>query len=89
MSARQKKKRAPKSAQSKWWEYPTFWTFQSAFYHPAKKLLRVDLILPDGRKIDLGKFPDTGNANELRHAVAERFRKIWDPVKRCRRPEKS
>ncbi len=85
MKAIRKKKRAPKSAEPEWWEYPTFFTRQACIYSQEKKLVVVQLVLPDGTRVDLGRFPDTGDHNDLRRAVAAHFRKIWDPVKRCRK----
>jgi hypothetical protein len=85
MKARRKKKRAPRNAQPEWWESPTFFTRQACIYNPEKKLVIVTLILPDGVKVDLGRFTETGNPDDLHRAVALRFKEIWDPGKRCRR----
>jgi len=85
MSARQKKKRAPRGAQPEWWESPTFYTRQACVYNPEKKLVTVQLVLPDGTRVDLGRFTETGNHDDLRHAVADRFKEIWDPEKCCRK----
>lgn len=88
MSARQNKRRAPKSARPEWWEYPTFFIYSADHWGNGTKRSRVELILPDATKVDLGYFPAAENSDELRRAVARRFREIWDPAKRCRRPEK-
>ncbi len=88
MSARQKKKQALKSARPEWWERPTFYISSSGSWENATKKSRVELVLPDATKVDLGYFSAAVNSDELRREVAEKFREIWDPTKRCRRTPK-
>ena len=87
MSARRKGKRAPNGVRPDWWQWPTFMTYNAAHWTNSRQTIRVELILPDGNKVDLGHFPNTENHDELRLAVGLRFKEIWDPEKRCRRRE--
>ena len=90
MSTRKKKKRAPDGVRPDWWEYPTFMTYGAGFWpDQMAKTVKVELILPDGNRVNLGRFPAPQNHDELRQAVAERFKEIWDPEKRCRRSEQT
>lgn len=89
MSARQNKKRSPKSARPEWWERPTFSVYSADRWGNDAKKSRVELILPDATKVDLGYFSAAADSDELRRAVAERFREIWNPIKHCRRSEET
>ncbi|MFA5413675.1 MAG: hypothetical protein WC348_04005 [Patescibacteria group bacterium] len=90
MGARPKNRRAPKSVRPKWWEYPTFATYgQNGDPGKSTGTVRVELILPDGSRVNLGQLPNPANNDALRRAVAERFKKIWDPAKRCRHSEQT
>jgi len=83
MRARRRKGRAPKSVRPEWWECPTFMTYGSACWlGQTPQIIEVELILPNGEKIKLGRLPDDHN---LRLSVGERFKELWDPKKRCRR----
>lgn len=86
MSVRPKKKLVRRGVRSNWWEWPTFFTRRAYFRNLDENPIIVELILPDGAKINLGRFPDTGNPDDLRRVVARHFRKIWDPSKCCQRP---
>lgn len=86
MSARRKGKRAQSGVRPDWWRWPTFWIYNTDRWINGMKVVRVDLILPDATKVDLEYFPAAATPDELRRDVGERFKEIWDPVKRCRRP---
>jgi hypothetical protein len=85
MSARRKKKQAPKGVRRAWWEYPTFFVFATDHWANGAKKARVELVLPDATKVDLGYFSVAANSNELRLLVGLRFKEIWDPERCCRR----
>lgn len=81
MGAR-RKNQVPKGIQPDWWKSPTFSFYRSG--NPGATV-RVELVLPDGAIVNLGRFPDTGDHNELRQAVGLCFKQIWDPEKFRRR----
>jgi hypothetical protein len=84
MSARGKKKLALKGARKAWWESPTFTVYGGGRRDPAEKI-RVELVLPDGAKVNLGLFLSTIPNGKLRFLVGLRFKEIWDQERHCRR----
>jgi len=85
MSARRKKGRAQKSVRPDWWEQPTFYTYADSREINGQKRHRVELILPDATRVNLGYLPAEANSNELRYLVGLQFKEIWDPKKNQRR----
>lgn len=84
MSARRKNKRAPSGVRRTWWELPTFTVYGSGRRDPAEKI-RVELVLPDGAKVNLGLFLSTTPNDKLRFLVGLRFKEIWDQEKQRQR----
>ena len=83
MRVRQKKGRAQKNVRPGWWKNPTFYTYGADRWNNGEEKIRVELILPDATRVNLGYFPRAMKPEELRHLVGLRFKEIWDP-KNCR-----
>ncbi len=86
---RVRKKRTSKDARLDrpgWWKSPTFCTYGTIQWNNGAEKIRLELILSDATRVDLGYFPCAMKPEELRRLVGLRFKEIWDPVKRCRRP---
>lgn len=83
MRARRIKRRAPRGVRPNWWEQPTFMTRNPTHWSDqTPKTIEVTLILPSGEEVPLGRLPDN---SELRLAVGQRFKELWDPKKFRRR----